>query len=112
MAAAFRDAFAEGATRVVIIGSDCPWLSASDIEAAWDGLSKYDVVLGPAADGGYWLIALKRLHTNLFQRIHWGTHTVLDETTRAARRASLRVLALRLLEDIDTPEQWLAYTFG
>jgi glycosyltransferase A (GT-A) superfamily protein (DUF2064 family) len=53
-----RDAFATGGRRVVIIGSDCPRVTEEDIRTAWGDLAEHDVVLGPAKDGGYWLLAL------------------------------------------------------
>src|SRR5436189_1293071 len=58
---AFQRAFHAGAKRVAIIGSDCPAVSVGDIRKAWDGLQMHDVVLGPATDGGYWLIGLRQL---------------------------------------------------
>src|SRR5262245_62441377 len=56
---AFADAFRAGANRVVIIGSDCPYLDAGDVRIAWTQLRACDLVLGPAEDGGYWLIGLR-----------------------------------------------------
>src|SRR5262245_16550630 len=59
MGAAFSDAFAAGADRVVMVGSDCPEVTTADVRQAWSELKHYDVVVGPAMDGGYWLIGLK-----------------------------------------------------
>src|SRR5262249_38381516 len=56
---AFREAFAAGWQRVAIIGSDCPYVQRSDVNEAWTALENNDVVVGPAVDGGYWLIGLR-----------------------------------------------------
>jgi rSAM/selenodomain-associated transferase 1 len=106
---AFADAFAAGAQRIAVIGSDCPYLTVNDIEQAWASLSDYDVVLGPARDGGYWLVALRQLHREIFREIPWGTGDVLEHTLERARAAHLRVHLLRKLSDIDTAADWREY---
>lgn len=106
---AFADAFAEGAAKVVIIGSDCPYLLTKDIREAWNELDQKEVVFGPAEDGGYWLVGAKVVHPRLFEEIDWGTETVLQESLRRARELSLRIGLLRILSDIDTAEDWSAY---
>jgi rSAM/selenodomain-associated transferase 1 len=103
---AFGRAFRSQARRVVIIGSDCPEVTEADIRAAWDGLRAHDVVLGPARDGGYWLIGLRSLQPALFRGIPWSTADVLAATQERARVAGLRVQLLRELSDIDTVEDW------
>jgi len=65
---AFLDAFASGARRVVVIGSDCPDVTPAEIEAAWAALERHDVALGPATDGGYWLIGLRALDESIHER--------------------------------------------
>jgi len=109
MNAAFVEAFREGVNRVVIIGSDCPALTAEDLEQAWRALDTRDVVLGPATDGGYWLIGLREPQSALFERIAWSTSTVLAETIDRAHRTGLRVGQLRQLTDVDTEADWLNY---
>jgi len=106
---AFADAFAAGAQRVAIIGSDCPYLTVNDIEQAWACLTDHDVALGPAVDGGYWLVALKQLHGEIFREIGWGTSEVLSQTIDRAHTAHLRVHRLRELSDIDTKDDWRNY---
>jgi rSAM/selenodomain-associated transferase 1 len=106
---AFRDAFAFGATRVALIGSDAPQVTVEDVQTAWAELGNADVVLGPAVDGGYWLIGMRTIQPSLFQTISWGTATVLSDTTQRARAAGLSVSLLRSLADIDTAEDWAAY---
>ena len=100
------EAFALGAWRVVIIGSDCPYLDANDIQLAWTALKYHDLVLGPATDGGYWLIGLRRPCSQLFARIPWSTGAVLRTTLRRARMADLKVKLLRRLSDVDTAADW------
>ena len=104
--AAFEQAFAGGALRVLVIGSDCPAITIEDIRAAWAALETFDLVLGPARDGGYWLIGLTRLHRQLFEGIAWSTETVLRETLARARSAGLTVKLLRELNDVDTLADW------
>ena len=105
---AFAESFAEGARRVVIIGSDCPWLSDGDIEEAWNNLETHDVVLGPARDGGYWLIGLREPKPELFSGISWSTGMVLEQTLAHARARSLQFRLLRELRDVDTLGDWYA----
>jgi rSAM/selenodomain-associated transferase 1 len=100
---AFRDGF-RCAERVVIIGSDAPEISREDIEAAWKALDDYDLVLGPAEDGGYWLIGLKSEQPALFEGISWSSSSVFNETMDRATAAGLKVHLLRKLQDIDTIE--------
>ena len=109
LAHAFEDAFETGARRVVIIGSDCPAITIADIQTAWAGLAEHDLVLGPATDGGYWLIGLTRPQPALFQQIAWSSATVLRETQIAAQTAHLRVKLLRQLADVDTGSDWASF---
>lgn len=109
MCAAFRRAFASGASHAALIGSDCPDIDAADLDAAWSALRDHDVVLGPAADGGYWLIAMSQPQPALFESMTWSTSAVLRETLARASRLGLRCCLLRELTDIDTEKDWLAH---
>jgi hypothetical protein len=102
--AAFHEAFASGAERVAIIGSDSPDISRTDIQSAWAALTDHDVVLGPTEDGGYWLIGLRAERPALFQNIPWSSNSVLQETLARAETAALKTSLLRVLPDIDTVE--------
>lgn len=102
----FVEHFAQGARRVVVIGADCPEVTAEDIAAALDALKVCDVVLGPALDGGYWLVGLRAPQPGLFQEIAWSTTEVLAQTEAKARAAGLSVRRLRALSDVDTFEDW------
>jgi rSAM/selenodomain-associated transferase 1 len=106
LARSFQNAFAARARRVVIIGGDCPEVAAQDIEAAWGALARCDLVLGPAADGGYWLIGLRVMERRLFEGIAWSTRDVLQQTLDHARAAGLTVELLRELHDVDTEADW------
>jgi rSAM/selenodomain-associated transferase 2/rSAM/selenodomain-associated transferase 1 len=101
MSAAFEDAFAEGATRVCVVGTDVDGLEESLVARAFSALEGHDVVLGPAHDGGYWLLGLTRPRPALFERIRWSTARVLDETLERARALGLRVHLLPTLRDVD-----------
>lgn len=104
--AAFAEHFLSDAQHVVIIGSDCPDVTATDIEDAWLALEGHDVVLGPALDGGYWLIGLRAPQPGLFNAMPWSTDRVFGETMRRARELDLRVAMLRELSDVDTVADW------
>lgn len=106
LANALREAFAEGSRKVVIIGSDCPYVREDHIREASRLLEENDLVVGPALDGGYWLIGMKALRTELFENVPWSTNQVLNATLKCARDLALRVKLLEELEDIDTFEAW------
>ncbi len=103
---------AHGGTRVVVIGTDCPFLKPDDLKAAFAALESVDLVLGPATDGGYWLIGLRRSCPAVFQEISWGSSQVRTETLQRAAEAGLSVRLLRALSDVDTPDDWTAFLRG
>jgi rSAM/selenodomain-associated transferase 1 len=109
LASATQDHFHNGASSVVIIGSDCPEITAADLRAAHQALATADVVLGPASDGGYWLIGLRRPTVGIFDNIAWSTEAVLQQTLERAATLGLSVATLRQLDDIDTHEDWLRW---
>jgi rSAM/selenodomain-associated transferase 1 len=100
---AFAEAFADGRTRVVIVGADCPDLNETLAARAVDALNDRDLVVGPSRDGGYYLIALRRAVPALFEGIGWGGDQVLAVTLERAARFGLRVHRLPELSDVDTP---------
>ena len=106
---AFQRAFHAGVKRVAIIGSDCPAVTVEDIREAWRGLQTRDVVLGPAADGGYWLIGLRQPQSSLFRGIPWSTGAVFAETECRVQQAGLSLQLLRELADVDTDHDWHAF---
>ncbi len=101
---AFVDSFDKGAARVVLIGSDCPGMSMETVERAFDRLRNHDLVLGPANDGGYYLVGLRRPYRRLFLNIPWGTDRVLRETLKIANDHKLAYALLEPLDDVDRPQ--------
>lgn len=97
----FVDAFSDGAERVVIIGSDCPSNDLKNMQVAFRALEDSDCVIGPANDGGYYLIGLTQPVPQLFKEIDWGGDKVLEQTLSAA--SFLSVQQLKSLPDVDFP---------
>lgn len=104
MARAFEEAFREGANRVAIIGIDCPGVDVSILAKAFDALDSQDGVIGPANDGGYYLIGLRRFVPELLTGIEWGTSQVFRQTLEIAQSLGLELASLPPLDDIDRPE--------
>jgi rSAM/selenodomain-associated transferase 1 len=98
--------FQRGAQQVVLIGTDLPGLEVADLTAAFDHLQQSPLVLGPAADGGYWLIGLtrsgfERAGAALMAGMPWGGHSVLQATLEAAAARTLKPALLRQQHDLD-----------
>ncbi len=104
MARALDEAFYAAANAVVLVGTDCPGLSDRLVQQAFEAAEKNDVVLGPARDGGYYLIGLRRRIPQLFANVPWGTDQVFERTIRTAQRLGLSVALLESLQDVDRPE--------
>ncbi len=103
MSRAIASAFAEGAESVVVIGGDCPQLTGAHLSAAFAALADADAVVGPAADGGYYLIGLRRPLPALFHGISWGGPEVFAQTLAAARAVAVVPALLATLRDVDVP---------
>jgi len=101
---AAAEAFMKNFTRVVVIGTDCPLIKVRHIKEAFAALRRHDLVLGPATDGGYYLIGLRRIEKALFENISWGTDAVLKSTLQVAAEKGLSVDLLEILSDVDRPE--------
>ena len=104
MQRAFGEAFQAGMERVIIVGTDIPGMTEDLVRKALAALGDSDVILGPARDGGYYLIGLRRPMGQLFEGIPWGTDQALEKTVHIARDLQLRVSLLDPLEDVDRPE--------
>jgi rSAM/selenodomain-associated transferase 1 len=98
---AFARAFADGAGRVVIVGSDLPALSAALLRRAFDRLDGCAAVVGPARDGGYWLLGMRGMIGGVFDGIEWSTPGVLAATLARLRAADADPAMLETLADVD-----------
>ena len=101
---AFVEAFEAGCKRAVTIGSDCPGITEARLAEAFEALDRAELVLGPATDGGYYLVGLNRPTPGVFEGIAWGTERVLAQTLDRADRLGLSVHQLGALDDVDRPE--------
>jgi rSAM/selenodomain-associated transferase 1 len=98
---AMRGAFSRGADAVLFLGGDCPDVTQDVIREAWSQLTKCDVVIGPAQDGGYYLLGLKSDHPRLFEGIDWSTNRVFAQTTSRLQELNLTSGMLPLGDDVD-----------
>ncbi len=104
MQQAFGQAFKKGYQKVVIIGSDCPYITADIINQAFAELENNDLVIGPSADGGYYLLGMAAYHPDLFDDKEWSSSSVLEQTLYDANEKELSVAKLPELNDVDTLE--------
>ena len=109
MGRALEHAFTQGFETAVIIGSDIPDITTDILKNAFEMLKHIDLVLGPAGDGGYYLIGVHRQtfrhwHPRLFNDISWGTESVLPQTLTIAESLGLNYSLLDTLNDVDRPE--------
>ena len=104
MQGAFEDGFKNKIEKIIIIGTDCPDLSPHLIEETFWALNSQDVVLGPARDGGYYLIGLSQSFPMLFNHIDWGSDRVLAQTKKIIEQEKLSVYDLPVLTDVDRPD--------
>ncbi len=101
MARATEDAFERGANSVILLGGDCPYVTPDLIRQAVGGLEANEVVIGPAVDGGYYLLGLNRPQRRLFEEISWSTESVFPVTLERVKEKGLTVKILPTLEDVD-----------
>lgn len=104
--------FGKGAKRVVAIGTDCVELKLEILEESFDALEETDSTVGPALDGGYYLIGLRRFCASAFRGIPWSTERTLRETLARLRGCGLNVRILPPLMDIDDHEDLAADRSG
>lgn len=98
---AFNLAFKHNYKQIIIIGTDCAELNDDIINKAFVELNKYDVIIGPASDGGYYLLGIKEMHKQLFENIKWSTSRVFDETIGCCNNIGLKYYLLPTLHDVD-----------
>ncbi len=96
---AFKESFKRGYEKVIIVGSDLYDLKTNHITEAIEKLNTNDIVIGPAEDGGYYLMGMKTLEKNIFKNKEWGTNTVRKDTLRDLENKT--VFQLETLNDID-----------
>jgi uncharacterized protein len=106
---AFASTFQKGYNRILIVGTDCPGLSGEIIMNAFPCLQSHDIVFGPAEDGGYYLVSMKKLHHELFEDISWSTSTVLQDSICKCVALQLRYYLLPVLDDIDEEKDLKAF---
>lgn len=116
MRAAFEDAFAAGFRRVAVVGSDLPGLSAELLRRALTLLESREAVLGPARDGGYYLLGLRRMVPEPFRGIAWSTDSVFRETVARLRAVGVEPALLEEMADVDVaadlPPGWREWAQG
>jgi uncharacterized protein len=104
METAFRTGFTSGYNSICIIGTDCLDLSTRIIKEGFRKLLTHDVVIGPAVDGGYYLLGMNYLHPIVFKNKNWGSNSVLTETLQDLKMSGLSFWQLETLNDIDRAE--------
>jgi rSAM/selenodomain-associated transferase 1 len=111
MAAAFNDLFGKGYKRVCIIGSDCFDLTTDILQQAFFRLTNHDIVIGPASDGGYYLLGMSERPRAVFDNVEWSTKRVMAQTKMNMAKHGYSFSFLPELTDVDTvddlPEGWL-----
>ena len=111
---AFREVFERGISRAVVIGSDLPSLGAAELEDAFDRLKREPAVIGPALDGGYYLLGLNRevYSTRVFEDISWSSPAVFPGTMQRFRELGVKPAVLGLMADIDDLADLKAFYHG
>lgn len=104
MAEAFSRRFRDGWRRVVLVGSDCAQLSARHLTRALEELERAELVIGPAADGGYWLVGQRPPGVDLFSGVPWSTPQTLERTRARVSELGVGCVELETLADVDTVE--------
>ena len=95
--------------KTVLVGSDCSRLMPFHVLKAFDALNKSDIVFGPAEDGGYYLVGMKRHHAGIFLDMEWSHPEVLKESIKRCHSHKLTYRLINQLSDIDEPKDWLAW---
>ncbi|KJD37023.1 hypothetical protein PW52_00760 [Tamlana sedimentorum] len=108
---AFKDGFNAGYENIVLIGSDLPDISETEINEAFEALKTKDAVFGPAEDGGYYLIGLSKLIPEVFSNKPWSQPSLLNETLKTLTQNNSTFSTLKTLNDIDTYDDLIASKF-
>ncbi len=108
MSAAFEDVL-KYHKKAIIIGSDCPYIVKEDIDIAFASLDVADVAIGPANDGGYYMLGLKKIQANLFNEIEWSTNFVASKTIEKVFENGLSLYKHHFYSDIDTYDDYIQW---
>ncbi|MGF1484390.1 MAG: TIGR04282 family arsenosugar biosynthesis glycosyltransferase [Opitutales bacterium] len=103
---AVEQAFRRQDSPLCLLGGDCPYVTRDHLERAYRGLEHNDLVIGPARDGGYYLLAINEPQPGLFDGIEWSTERVCAQLQRNARQLGLGIQSLETLEDVDDAPAW------
>ncbi|QXD23870.1 TIGR04282 family arsenosugar biosynthesis glycosyltransferase [Opitutia bacterium ISCC 51] len=98
--------FRTGCDKLIFLGGDCPFVDQERLDEAFAALDTNDVVIGPAMDGGYYLIGIKQSRPELFAGVDWGTESVCETTLSICEREGLSVALLKEESDVDDLESW------
>jgi|SRR5690554_1236402 len=101
---AIQEVLQQGYDKIVLIGSDCAEINSKDIHTAFQQLENHNIALGPALDGGYYLIGTEEVTPTLFQNITWSTNSVLKDTITKIKAAKMSYFLLKEKSDIDVEE--------
>ncbi|MCI1267750.1 MAG: TIGR04282 family arsenosugar biosynthesis glycosyltransferase [Saprospiraceae bacterium] len=108
MANAFNEVL-QTHSKAIIIGSDCPYITGQIIDHSFHLLSNNDVILGPAKDGGYYLLGMKSTSPSLFVSMPWSESNLYEKTIEKLNQLNYTYTSLIKMEDIDTEEEWNRY---
>lgn len=103
---AFQRLFSKGYEKIIILGTDCGELESNILEIAFELLDTHEVVIGPARDGGYYLLGMKKMFSDLFEDISWSTEKVLFQTMEKLENQNISYELLEILSDVDRVEDW------
>jgi uncharacterized protein len=106
---AFSEVLNSSGGKVIITGTDCPGINAEILQTAFNLLSGADIVIGPAADGGYYLLGMKALHPQLFQSVEWSSSSVFQTTINRCIENKLDYKLLDMLHDVDEEKNLVHY---
>ena len=112
MKQAFQEIFEKDYQQIALIGSDCGDLTTKHIHQAFKALDKSSIAIGPADDGGYYLLGMTQLQHRIFDNKSWSTSALLKETIEELKTQNITYQLLEQLNDVDTYEDWLAWQQG
>ena len=108
---AFNMILNKGYKECIIVGSDCPGLNVEIIDSAFENLRLKEIIIGPAEDGGYYLLGIKKMYSSLFRNKNWSTESVFLDTLLDIKKLGLSYHTMPILNDVDEekdiPPEWL-----